>query len=143
MLTCRHFCCRYVNLSNATPDQLEELTRACEPASFGVKQENELDETYRKAGKMDSECFASMLDPSNTDLLNIVRGYLLDGPQSNRGVIAELYKLNIYGKYFNLSHPPSGAILPPRQRLILQAPCRYTTERKHVRVACGRLSDTP
>ena len=122
---------------------MELLAQACEPASFGVKQENVLDETYRKAGKMDSECFASALDPSNIDLIKIVRGYLLEGQQSNRGVIAELYKLNIYGKYFNLSHPPSGAILPPRQRLILQAPCRYTTERKHVRVARSRLSDTP
>jgi hypothetical protein len=84
---------------------LEQLTQACEPASFGVKQENVLDETYRKAGKMDSECFSSMLDPSNTDLIKIVRGYLLESLQSNMGIKAELYKLNIYSKYLIFIHP--------------------------------------
>jgi hypothetical protein len=68
---------KHSNLVNATPDELEQLTQACEPASFGMKQEDVLDETYRKAGKMDPECFSSMLDPSNTDLMKIVRGYLL------------------------------------------------------------------
>ncbi|KAI0271798.1 hypothetical protein BGY98DRAFT_1189584 [Russula aff. rugulosa BPL654] len=89
---------RYINLVNATPDELEQLTQACEPASFGVKQETVLDETYRKAGKIDSECFASMLDPPSTDLIKIIRGYLLEGLQSEKGIKAELYKLNIYGK---------------------------------------------
>ena len=77
---------------------MEQLSQACEPASFGVKQEDVLDETYRKAGKMDSECFASTLDPLNTDLMKIVRGYLLEGPMSKTGIKAELYKLNIYSK---------------------------------------------
>src|SRR6266852_338852 len=31
------FCHRYINLANATPDELEQLTQACEPASFGPK----------------------------------------------------------------------------------------------------------
>jgi hypothetical protein len=78
---------------------LEQLTQACEPASFGVKQEPVLDETYRKAGKMDSECFAPTLDPFHTDLIKIVRGYLLEGTKSTMGIKAELYKLNIYSKY--------------------------------------------
>ena len=64
-----------------------------------------LDETYRKAGKMDSECFASRLDPFNTDLQNIVRGYLLEGLESDRRMKAELYKLNIYSKYLIFVHP--------------------------------------
>jgi hypothetical protein len=70
-----------------------------------VKQETILDETYRKAGKIDSECFASMLDPSSTDLIKIIRGYLLEGLQSEKGIKAELYKLNIYGKYLIFVHP--------------------------------------
>jgi hypothetical protein len=56
-----------------------------------------LDESYRKAGKMDSECFAPMLDPSCTDLIKIIRGYLLEGTQSANGIKAELYRLNVYG----------------------------------------------
>jgi hypothetical protein len=78
---------------------LEQVTQACEPAFFGLKQERVLDESYRKAGKMDSECFASTLDPLYTDLIKIIRGYLLEGNKSTRGIKAELYKLNIYSKY--------------------------------------------
>ena len=71
-----------------------------------MKQENVLDPTYRKAGKMDSECFSSMLD--NTDLIKIVRGYLLEGFESQEGIKAELYKLNVYSKYFIFVHPYLG-----------------------------------
>jgi hypothetical protein len=97
-------CRRYINLVNATPDELEQLTQACEPASFGVKQENVLGESYRKTGKMDSECFASMLDPFNTDLMKIVRGYLLEGLKSKNDIIAELCKLNVYGAHLIIVH---------------------------------------
>ncbi len=58
-----------------------------------------LDETYRKAGKMDSGCFASMLDPFHTNLIKIIRGYLLEGSKSKRDIKVELYKLNICSKY--------------------------------------------
>jgi hypothetical protein len=113
-------CRRYINLVNPAPDELEQLTQACEPASFGVKQENVLDETYRKAGKMDSESFATVLDPSNTDLIKIVRGHLLEGLQSNRGIKAELYKLNIYSKFLIFFAPIWYCnILLPRQGIIL------------------------
>ena len=78
-----------------------------------------LDETYRKAGKMDSQCFSSMLDPYNTDLIKTVRDYLLEGPKSERGIKAELYKLNIYSKYYNSRLLLSDTILLPRQGIIL------------------------
>ena len=64
-----------------------------------------MDETYRKAGKIDSGCFASTLDPFHTDLIKVIRGYLLEGVQSTTGIKAELYKLNIYSKYLILVHP--------------------------------------
>jgi len=64
-----------------------------------VKQEHVLDETYRKAVKMDSECFASSLDPFHTDLIKIIRGYLLEGLKSNTSIKTELYKLNIYSTH--------------------------------------------
>jgi hypothetical protein len=90
---------RHINLANATPDELEQLTHACEPASFGVNKEDVLDETYRKAGKLDSECFAPLLDPVRTDLSKIIRGYLLEGTQSMKNIKIELYKLNVYGMH--------------------------------------------
>jgi hypothetical protein len=64
-----------------------------------MNQENVLDETYRKAGKMDLDKFAPMLDLLQTDLMRIVRGYLLEGTQSTQGIRAELYKLNVYGTH--------------------------------------------
>ena len=65
-----------------------------------MAKEDVLDETYRKAGKMDSECFSPLLDPPvHTDLLKIIRGYLLEGTQSMNNIKAELYKLNVYGVY--------------------------------------------
>ncbi|KAF8493964.1 hypothetical protein F5888DRAFT_701539 [Russula emetica] len=93
---------RHINFVNATPEKLEQLAQACEPASFGPKQECVLDETYRNAGKMDSECFSSTLDLYHTDLLNIIRGYLLEGTQSTNNLKTELYKLNVYikGSFF-------------------------------------------
>jgi hypothetical protein len=63
-----------------------------------------LDESYRKAGKMDSECFAPMLDLFHTDLIKIIRGYLLEGFKSTTGIRAELYKLNVYSKYLIFVH---------------------------------------
>jgi len=91
---------RHVNLASATHDEVEQLTQACEPASFGVNKEDVLDETYRKAGRIDTERFAPLLDPPvHTDLLKIIRGYLLEGTQSINNIKAELYKLNVYGMY--------------------------------------------
>ncbi len=58
-----------------------------------------MDETYRKAGKMDSKCFASTLDLPHTDLINIIRGYLLEGTQSTNNLKTELYKLNVYSTH--------------------------------------------
>lgn len=95
---------RHINLAKATPDELEQLAQACEPASFGKKHENVFDETYRKAGKMDPECFASSLDLFHTDLMKIIRGYLLEGTQSKEIIKTELYKLNIYGTHLALIH---------------------------------------
>jgi hypothetical protein len=78
---------------------LEQLAQACEPASFGLKQECVLGETYRKAGKMDSECFSSTLDLFHTDLMNISHGCLLEGTQSTNNIKTELYKLNVYSAH--------------------------------------------
>jgi hypothetical protein len=75
---------------------LENLTQACEPASFGRKQETVRDENYRKAVKMDSEYFSPMLDVSHTDLVKLIYDYLLEGIQSTKRVKIELYKLNVY-----------------------------------------------
>lgn len=98
-------CRRHINFANATIDELEQLSQACEPASFGVNKEDVLDETYRKAGKMDSGYFAPLLDPIQTGLLKIICGYLLEGTQSVNNIKTELYKLNVYGIHLTFIFP--------------------------------------
>ena len=64
-----------------------------------MDEKDVLDETYRKAGKMDAERFSSPLQPANTELMKIIRGYLLEGTQSKETIVAELHKLNVYSMY--------------------------------------------
>ncbi|KAI0056408.1 hypothetical protein BV25DRAFT_1832295 [Artomyces pyxidatus] len=89
---------RHIDLADATPEQLQALADACEPATFGVEQQDVMDESYRKAGKMDSQAFMTRLIPERTSLVDIVRGYLLEGADSSRTIKLELYKLNVYSK---------------------------------------------
>jgi hypothetical protein len=90
---------RHINLANATLDELEGLAQACEPASFGLNKEDILDETYREAGKIDFGVFSSTLDLAQTDLIKIIRDYLLEGTQSTRIIRTEPYRLNVYGMH--------------------------------------------
>ena len=88
---------RHVNFTNATSDELEQLAQACQPATFGRNDEDVMDETYRKAGKMDLELFSTPLVYDYTDIVKIVRDCLLDGTDSVRKLKVEPYKLNVYG----------------------------------------------
>ncbi|KAJ7129169.1 hypothetical protein C8R44DRAFT_872468 [Mycena epipterygia] len=71
---------RHIDLGNATDEQLVELAAACQKATFGVDQADVLDESYRKAGKMDLTQFSARLDIAADKMLR-----------------AEMYKLNVYG----------------------------------------------
>ncbi|KAF8885007.1 hypothetical protein BD779DRAFT_1534958 [Infundibulicybe gibba] len=88
---------RWLDLSQASNEQLEQLTSACEPATFGLNQENVLDESYRKAWKMDTKQFATKFDLKTHHLLERIRVQLMEGLNQERGIHAELYKLNVYG----------------------------------------------
>ena len=83
---------RCINFANATPDELEQLAQTCE-AFDGAH-----------AGKMDSKSFATTLDPVHTDLMRIVRYYLLEGTQSTKSIEVELYRLNYYGELLIFVH---------------------------------------
>lgn len=92
--------------STATTDigqSFEELLQACAPATFGLKKRDVLDENYRKAGKMDREQFAvdfhphdhGIIDAVGQILLPEIRTTFLKDREEHRGVVAELYKLNV------------------------------------------------
>ncbi|KAJ6515622.1 hypothetical protein C8R45DRAFT_213896 [Mycena sanguinolenta] len=88
-----------IDFTTATDDELVKLAGACAKATFGVAQADVLDETYRKAGKMDLNKFASRLDVVSSGLLAAISPDLLVGQSvdSDKVLRAELYKLNVYG----------------------------------------------
>ncbi|KAI0761523.1 hypothetical protein BD413DRAFT_485899 [Trametes elegans] len=91
---------KYVDLSEAAEHEsdLADLADACKPASFGLGQETVLNETYRKAGKMDTENFLARFDVVRAGLADVARTSLMTGAAGEKDIRAELYKLNVYGK---------------------------------------------
>jgi hypothetical protein len=91
--------CRYArksNLANATPDKIEQLTQVCEPASSDHSKEEVTDETRCECRKIENNSFSPLLVPQHTDLIKVVRNYLLEGTDSTRQIDIELYELNVY-----------------------------------------------
>ncbi|KDQ10392.1 hypothetical protein BOTBODRAFT_115948 [Botryobasidium botryosum FD-172 SS1] len=81
--------------ASATPAQLEHLADSCDKATFGVNQEDVLDETYRKAGKLDADHFAWNFQAFG--LVDHIKKVLFAMDSKPREIRAELYKLNVYG----------------------------------------------
>lgn len=83
------------------------LLDACSPATFGSGGKDVLDETYRKAGKLDRTNFSVDFHPHDYGIIDTIAQTLLPGinrPISDEslelreehwGVRAELYKLNV------------------------------------------------
>lgn len=81
----------------------EELLKTCAPATFGRNNEDVLDENYRKAGKLDRDQFSVDFHPHDYAIIDAISQVLL--PQidvgflkerdEHRGVLAELYKVNV------------------------------------------------
>lgn len=82
---------------------LSALVDACQPATFGFGGKDVLDESYRKATKLDASAFSTNFHPHDCGILGSVQQILLPsmvaggqnigvGPQGAR---AELYNLNV------------------------------------------------
>ncbi|KAI6164117.1 hypothetical protein EDD17DRAFT_1895150 [Pisolithus thermaeus] len=95
-------------LSNSTPEDLDGLSNACQPATFGVNKEDVYDESYRKAGKPDITDFATSFESSSTSLIDVIRNVLLEGRDEKRGIKVDMYKLNVY--VLKLSNSPQAKI---------------------------------
>ena len=83
--------------------QLQLLMHACQPATFGFGGQDVLDESYRKALKLDPSAFSTNFHPHDRGIIDSVQQILLPstikggqgvgiGPE---GIRAELYKLNV------------------------------------------------
>ncbi|TVY39200.1 hypothetical protein LSUB1_G003079 [Lachnellula subtilissima] len=91
-------------------DVLEKLVKSCQPATFGFGGGNVLDERIRKAGKLEASEFSTSFNPYDYGIVDAVAQALLPGiarPEGidkvdnganaqHWGVVAELYKLNVY-----------------------------------------------
>ncbi|KDQ10394.1 hypothetical protein BOTBODRAFT_115909, partial [Botryobasidium botryosum FD-172 SS1] len=86
---------RRLALQGATPAQLEHLANSCDKATFGVNQQDVLDEAYRKAGKLDADRFAWNFQAFG--LVDCIKKALFAMDSKPRDIRAELYKLNVYG----------------------------------------------
>lgn len=82
----------------ASDNDLETLASNCDPATFGVLNEERLDLEYRSAWKLDETKFLTSFHPGECDIMEIV-GQILAPIPSNLGnhsaIVAELYKLNV------------------------------------------------
>jgi hypothetical protein len=90
-----------LDLFRPSPEALERLANACNPATFGINNQDVYDESYRKAGKLSAGEFCMGLDVVNSKLIKIVRDNLLCGLQAQKPVRAEMYNLNVYGHSYS------------------------------------------
>jgi len=85
--------------------ELDKLISDCQPATFGLHGVDVLDESYRKASKLDSTEFSTNFSPYDYGIVDTIAQILFPSVEENnsgdlglelRGVRAELYKLNVF-----------------------------------------------
>lgn len=77
---------------------LARLVDEADPATFGLHGKDVLDESYRKASKLDPSQFSTSFNPYDLGIVDTVAQALLPSTKaadSHRAVRAELYKLNV------------------------------------------------
>lgn len=77
---------------------LRRLLKDCQPATFGHKGEDVLDESYRKTIKMDRSAFSVDFCPYEMGIVDTITQVLLPNvgrDVATKSVRAELYKLNV------------------------------------------------
>ena len=115
------------------PNSFERLAQDCQSATFGRGKEDVLDETYRKAKKLNASQFLTNFNHYEVGIIDSVAQVLVPtigdcGTEDLLGIVAELYSLNVYSG-------PSGKFRPhvdtPRSAkhfgsLVVSLPCAHT-----------------
>lgn len=122
---------------DAERPSFEQLLKDCQPATFGRGGEDVLDESYRKAGKLDESAFCTNFNPHSLGIINTFGQALAPDSwqQTNEthGIRAEMYKLNVCASLlshnsrlacFELSQFSTGLFCAFRQ---IQTTRRYST----------------
>ncbi|KAF9447315.1 hypothetical protein P691DRAFT_782561 [Macrolepiota fuliginosa MF-IS2] len=94
---CRDNTARYIKFPSVNDADIMALLDACDPATFGRGPENVLDETYRKAWKLDEGNFSWRFNPDSGKFVGRLAQGLCPWDPMNKGIRAEPYKLNVYG----------------------------------------------
>ena len=85
-----------VVLPATDPSLIQRLIESTQPASFGLKGQDVIDESYRKASKLDPSAFSTNFCPYEVGIIDILGQTLLPLPQSKtQGIRAALYKLHV------------------------------------------------
>jgi hypothetical protein len=79
---------------------LQRLMKACAPASFGRGGKDVIDESYRKASKLDTTAFMTDFCPYQAGIIDAISQAFAKNPArtggTKQGIAARLYKLNVY-----------------------------------------------
>ena len=117
-----------IDLANANDLKLQTLVGACERAAFGLDNKDVLDETYRKAWKMESSNFLTRLDVVSAGIIDHVCAKLMQG-NTERRVRSEIYKLNVYGERDQETFTKLKTYIQPcRSRIVLQSAQGHSTQ---------------
>ncbi|KAF2825289.1 hypothetical protein CC86DRAFT_41658 [Ophiobolus disseminans] len=115
--------------ANAAPSTiLVKLVSDCQPASFGLNGADVLDESYRKATKLDRAAFSVNFCPYEVGIIDTIAQLLLPGTEhGTKGVRAELYKLNIYAAPSGFFKAHVDTPRSPMQfgSLVVSLPCHH------------------
>lgn len=87
-----------VNDDAVAQNAFDQLVKDAEPATFGFGSQEVLDESYRKAGKIDEDKFCTNFNPYEHGIMDAVTQALVQSGDAHpglRGIRAELYKLNV------------------------------------------------
>lgn len=98
---------------------LARLVNETDPATFGFHGKDVLDESYRKASKLEPSQFSTTFNPYELGIIDTVAQALLPSAKaadSYRAVRAELYKLNVRSSLLIL---PQFTVSHARKRLTL------------------------
>ncbi|KAL2830432.1 hypothetical protein BJY01DRAFT_260876 [Aspergillus pseudoustus] len=122
-------------------DALRRLVTECDPASFGRGEQDVIDPEYRKAGKLDSNQFATSFHPADYGILDNVGQVLLPSIDSEtdnelqfRRIKAEMYKMNVYSGPSGLfrKHVDTPRAANQIGSLVVCLPSKFTGGSLHV-----------
>lgn len=92
--------------STSDEPALQKLVKTTQPAGFGFQGKDVMDETYRKASKLDTSEFSNNFCPYEVGIIDVIGQVLLPKlPNSPQGILAKLYKLNV--SFVSLARRPS------------------------------------